>query len=79
MEFLKGVRLDRAIQNLTRTDLPVKVVAARAGYSSRSSFSRAFLARHGTGPAAYRAAAARRRDAEPRHNAHCSARRPASA
>ena len=56
IEFLKTLRLDRAAQLLARTDLPVKSVAARAGYTSRSSFTRAFLARHGLGPARFRAA-----------------------
>ncbi|MGH7314010.1 MAG: helix-turn-helix domain-containing protein [Candidatus Rokuibacteriota bacterium] len=57
IEFLKSLRLARAAQLLTRTDLPVKSVAARVGYSSRSSFTRAFAARHGLGPTAFRAAA----------------------
>jgi AraC-like DNA-binding protein len=57
MEFLKTVRLARAAELLRRTDLPVKSVATRVGYSSRSSFTRAFLARHGVGPTAFRAAA----------------------
>jgi AraC family transcriptional regulator, activator of mtrCDE len=54
MEFLKEVRLDRAAELLTRTDLPVKAIAARVGYSSRSSFTRAFLATHHVGPSAFR-------------------------
>jgi AraC-like DNA-binding protein len=54
MEFLKEVRLDRAAELLTRTDLPVKAIAARVGYSSRSSFTRAFLASHRVGPTAFR-------------------------
>ena len=54
MEFLKEVRLDRAAELLTRTDLPVKAIAARVGYSSRSSFTRAFQASHHVGPAAFR-------------------------
>jgi len=56
IEFLKALRLARAAQLLTRTDLPVKGVAARSGYSSRSSFTRAFVARHGIAPAAFRTA-----------------------
>ncbi len=55
IEFLKALRLARAAQLLARTDLPVKGVAARSGYSSRSSFTRAFVARHGIAPAAFRA------------------------
>lgn len=57
MEFLKSVRLTRAAQLLTSTDLPVKCIASRVGYSSRSSFTRAFSARHGVGPTAFRIAA----------------------
>ena len=39
------------------TDLPVKTVADRVGYSSRSSFTRAFAACHGVGPLAFRSGA----------------------
>ena len=56
IEFLKALRLARAAQLLTRTELPVKGIAARSGYSSRSSFTRAFVARHGIAPAAFRIA-----------------------
>lgn len=59
IEFLKTLRLDRAAYLLAHTDMPVKSVAARAGYASRSSFTRAFLARHGLGPARFRAAMTR--------------------
>jgi len=55
--FLKTLRLARATQLLLGTDLPVKSVATRVGYSSRSSFTRAFVACHGMGPMAFRAAA----------------------
>jgi AraC-like DNA-binding protein len=54
MEYLRSLRLARAAQLLTSTDLPVKSVASRVGYSSRSSFTRAFCACHGVGPTAYR-------------------------
>jgi AraC-like DNA-binding protein len=57
MEFLKALRLGRAAELLRRTDLPVKSVSPRVGYSSRSAFTRAFVARHGVGPMAFRAAA----------------------
>jgi transcriptional regulator GlxA family with amidase domain len=55
MEFLKVIRLSRAAALLIRTNLPVKTVAARVGYSSRSSFTRAFLSTHRIGPTAFRA------------------------
>jgi transcriptional regulator GlxA family with amidase domain len=54
MEYLKEVRLERAAELLTGTALPVKAIAARVGYSSRSSFTRAFLVSHHVGPAAFR-------------------------
>lgn len=54
MELLKEMRLRRAAQLLRSTDLPVKSVAPRVGYDSRSYFSRAFKAFYGVDPAAYR-------------------------
>jgi len=60
IEFLKSLRLARAARLLVATDLPVKSVATRVGYSSRSSFTRAFVASHGVGPMAFRAAARER-------------------
>ena len=59
MDFLKRIRLRRAGELLATTDLPVKTIAARVGFSSRSYFSRAFKAHAGTDPAAYRAASSR--------------------
>lgn len=58
MDFLKEVRLRRAAALLRTTDLPVKVVAARVGYGSRSYFSRAFKAFYGIDPARFRRAPA---------------------
>lgn len=57
IEFLKRLRLARAAHLLSRTELPVKAVAAQVGYASRSSFTRAFVACHGAAPTAFRAAA----------------------
>lgn len=54
IERLKAVRLARAVELLTHTNLPVKGIAARVGYASRSSFTRAFCARHGRPPADFR-------------------------
>lgn len=57
MEFLRIVRLGRAAHLLSRTDLPVKSIASQVGYSSRSSFTRAFVARYGAAPARFRTTA----------------------
>lgn len=54
IEFLKEVRLQWAAELLRTTDMPVKAVAPRVGYASRSYFSRAFKAHYGLDPAAYR-------------------------
>ena len=59
MDFLKEIRLRRASQLLTGTDLPVKSIAARVGFDSRSYFSRAFKAFTGKDPATYRAHSAK--------------------
>jgi AraC-like DNA-binding protein len=53
-EFLTRLRLERAAQLLTTTELPVKSVAAQVGYASRSSFTRAFLATYGAAPKTFR-------------------------
>jgi AraC-like DNA-binding protein len=53
-EFLTRLRLERAAQLLTSTELPVKGVAAQVGYASRSSFTRAFLATYGVAPKTFR-------------------------
>jgi AraC-like DNA-binding protein len=57
MGFVKEVRLRRAARFLSATDLPVKAIAGRVGYSSRSHFSRAFKSMMGADPASYRSAA----------------------
>ena len=62
--FLKTLRLARAAELLTRTDLPVKAVATQVGYASRSSFTRAFDARYGAAPAAFRLRARAAADGE---------------
>ena len=53
-EFLTRLRLERAVQLLTSTELPVKSVAALVGYASRSSFTRAFLVTYGSAPKTFR-------------------------
>lgn len=54
IEFLTVLRLNQAARLLRSTDLPVKTIAGRVGYSSRSYFSRAFKTLYGLRPAALR-------------------------
>lgn len=54
IDFLKEVRLRLATRLLTSTDLPVKTIASRVGFSSRSYFSTAFKSFTGVGPADFR-------------------------
>jgi AraC-like DNA-binding protein len=54
IDFLKTERLRYASHLLRTTPLPVKTVAMRAGYSSRSYFSRAFQEAFGVAPTAIR-------------------------
>lgn len=55
MEFVKHARLQRAADLLSTTDLPIKVIASRAGYASRSHFSRAFRDAYSIEPSRFRA------------------------
>ena len=54
MELLRTVRMGRAAELLSSSDLPVKRVAQMVGYRSRSYFTRAFEAEHGLPPDAFR-------------------------
>ena len=58
LDFLQRVRLRQAAHLLEVTVIPVNVVAASVGYSSRSYFSRAFRAAFGVDPTTYRSAKA---------------------
>ncbi len=55
IDCLKEIRLRRAAHLLTATDLPVKTIAIRVGFESRSYFSRAFKGFAGIDPAGFRA------------------------
>jgi transcriptional regulator GlxA family with amidase domain len=55
IDCLKEIRLRRAADLLTSTDLPVKTIASQVGFESRSYFSRAFKAFTGVDPAGFRA------------------------
>ncbi len=52
--FLIESRLRRAAHFLQTTDLPVKTIAGKIGYRSRSNFSHAFKTLYGIDPNAYR-------------------------
>lgn len=54
MEFVAKTRLHNAAEMLRSTNMPVKVIAASIGFSSRSHFSRAFRDGYGADPSAYR-------------------------
>jgi AraC-like DNA-binding protein len=55
IDCLREIRLRRAAHLLTATDLPVKTIAHRVGFDSRSYFSRAFKEFTGSDPAGFRA------------------------
>lgn len=52
--FVQSVRLASAARLLKASSLPIKSVAASVGYASRSHFSRAFHAKYGLDPSAFR-------------------------
>jgi transcriptional regulator GlxA family with amidase domain len=54
MEFVQQVRMESAARLLQTTQLPIKTLASAVGFASRSQFSRAFKAAHGTDPSSYR-------------------------
>ena len=56
VELLRETRLRLGARLLQTSDLPVKAIASRVGYSSRSHFSRAFKHAYGSDPARFRAA-----------------------
>ncbi|MEH6632743.1 MAG: AraC family transcriptional regulator [Halopseudomonas aestusnigri] len=54
IELLRSIRLQRAAELLTVSDLPIKAIASKVGYQSRSYFTRAFEAEFGKTPDKYR-------------------------
>ena len=54
MELLREMRMHEAATLLLRSDLPVKRVAERVGFRSRSAFSRAFISATGQSPKHFR-------------------------
>ncbi|GGU83954.1 AraC family transcriptional regulator [Streptomyces albospinus] len=53
-DYLLGIRLGRAKELLTATELPVAAVARRVGYDDPAYFSRLFTRRVGTAPIRFR-------------------------
>ncbi|MFP5079928.1 two-component regulator propeller domain-containing protein [Pedobacter sp. JCM 36344] len=52
-EFIRTIRLKKAIQIMTHEDIPIYEVADRIGLQSRSNFSRAFKKEYGKSPLQY--------------------------
>ncbi len=67
--FLVESRLRQAARFLATTELPIKTIAGKIGYKSRSNFSRAFKAMYGIDPAAYRQGEGRGVEPEPAEGA----------
>jgi AraC family transcriptional regulator, activator of mtrCDE len=55
ISFLRDVRLRRASELLVTTELSVESIGRKAGFPSRSNFSRAFRLRYGVDPSGFRA------------------------
>ncbi|OUS15792.1 hypothetical protein A9Q97_02750 [Rhodospirillales bacterium 47_12_T64] len=54
IELLRSIRLQRAAELLSVSDFPIKTIATKVGYQSRSYFTRAFEAEFGKTPDKYR-------------------------
>lgn len=52
--FLRNARLDKAAELLMQTELSIKEISAKVGYSHPSSFDRVFRSRFETEPVDYR-------------------------
>lgn len=52
--YLRRLRVDWAAEQLLRTDMPVAVIAAEAGFADQAHLTRAFKRVTGSTPAAYR-------------------------
>jgi AraC-like DNA-binding protein/mannose-6-phosphate isomerase-like protein (cupin superfamily) len=59
VERMTDIRLNKAVEYLLHTELPVKAIAEKSGFASVYYFSRVFKARMGMSPSQYRASAAK--------------------
>ncbi len=55
LRYLNHLRMQRAVQLLDTTELPIKEISDRLGFSDQFYFSRAFRKMHGHAPSAHRA------------------------
>jgi len=60
-ELLRRVRMDRATREVVLTNLPLKEIAKRAGFSDQAHFCREFRRIHGIAPLEYRHLSERQR------------------
>lgn len=49
-EYLRTIRMERATREVLATDLPLKAIAAHAGFSDQAHFTREFRRTHGQSP-----------------------------
>lgn len=63
--YVTGVRMQRAEEELARTDAPLAKIAASAGYRNEYAFATAFRRRHGISPGRWRADARAREPLPP--------------
>lgn len=54
MEYLQACRLSAAKRHLATTELPIKEIIARCGFSDESNFSRMFKEKNGVTPSEFR-------------------------
>lgn len=54
--YLRNWRLDQAAEALLHSSTPIEAIADKVGYASKEAFSRAFQAKFGVAPSAWRAA-----------------------
>jgi AraC family transcriptional regulator len=53
-EYLRRLRIERAVERLARTDVPLAQIAVEAGFADQSHFSNLFRRRTGMSPSSYR-------------------------
>ncbi len=66
MDYLHSIRMIKSSKLLGNSSLPVKAIAMAVGFASRSHFSRAFRARFGVDPTAFRGPESLSRNGEER-------------